>query len=562
MFVFFDRRKLPSDNRKLLTYMKRFKLSSLLENESFSCFFSGKRSTTFQSKNYFIFYKGTPQRSEKFLQKIEHIFLESSEDQIKEKLYQELTGSYLLFTLNKLTGQRDVYRDAWGSIPLYYSEEFGMLSTDITALICGVPKKTLNKKALGEYLSCSYIVGKRTLIHEIKALCPLESLHVTDTTTKCQNFHQYPAMDQTINEEILIKGIEKHLDEYVQDFFATLKPEEACGVSLSGGTDSSLLVSKYVNQGKNKLICASVDYENWSRNDTPYFNHVIDKFSLDKKICTLNNERYAHSFEKLISSTSYPYHTFSAAGFALCRDFNQAYPDVKYFINGTGPDEAVIGFETFSYDEMCSYEKTPQSEWVKVLMSDFDNYYTSPELSAKMVGLQDGNEFKSERLALAQYLAKDAKSFTEFQRRYAKETITDHHIRMLHHLALHNNLEIIYPYCSQDLFELCFKASYHVINNKRSYKDIFKQILVKYYDEDFAYRPKIGFHAPSRKYFKENIGMGKLLSEIDINKYSNIIDIDLLKREIDLRLYDEKAPMDYLLWTTLNTFKFIELCEL
>jgi hypothetical protein len=132
---------------------------------------------------------------------------------------------------------------------------------------------------------------------------------------------------------------------------------------------------------------------------------------------------------------------------------------------------------------------------------------------------------------------------------------------MLHHIAGLNGHEIVFPYLTHELFDLSFRAPYYSINDDVSYKNVYKRILMKYFDRDFVYRPKIGFHAPSRRGFREPNGMGALLRQLPRAAYEEFFEPVAIAEEINWRVYSNYAPMDYFLWTSTSLVSQYQLAK-
>ncbi|MEA3210632.1 MAG: hypothetical protein QOE70_3689 [Chthoniobacter sp.] len=459
-------------------------------------------------------------------------------------------GSYLLFLGDATREAVSIYRDPWGALPVYFTEDGSVISDQLTDLVRLAPATGFNTAPVSEYLSCSYIVGSRTLYTGVRAMTSMQGLRADAQGAQAFTNHQYPSTDSSITQDDLVAALEAAVTRSVSQVAARLPdPTQLC-VSLSGGTDSSLLVAELREQyGPAAFLCGTVEYLDWARNDTPYFQKVVDRYQLPAYIQTVDNGRYARSFEELQQKARYPYHTFTPSFNALMSGVRAGNPEIRYQINGTGPDEAVIGFETYPLPQMREFDRTPPEEWVEFLLKRLDTFYTPRWIIERILQDTVYAEPALERRRVAQSLLPGCERFSEFQRRYSKETITDHHIRMLHHVASIHGFEMVFPYLTQELFELSFRAPYYAINDDVSYKNVYKRILLKFFDREFVYRPKIGFHAPSRRWFREPTGMGAILNQLPLQSCASFFNLPALREEVDWRLHSTYAPMDYLLWT-------------
>jgi len=497
--------------------------------------------------SYFMLHRGLPVFDDERFKNIIKLY----EKQSKKDKFKLITGSYFLILFDKEENALRIYRDAWGSVPVFYEKERMIISDSISEIVACIPESKLNNKVLCEYLACSYIVGAPTLYSNILALEPRNMLEFKNQDLSTRQNHNYPKFDKDLRINDLVVELEEAIDKSINNIFTAIADPEEFFIALSGGTDSSLLTAKlYEKYDHKKFICGTVHYENWHLNDTEYFRRVIDQYKLDGYIESINNENYANALVDLINSSKYIYHTFSPSFFSLANSINSKYPKIKYQINGTGPDEGIIGFEKIPMAEMLANNNLKKEQWIKFLFEKLDYIYTPPEIIYSIVN--EGGDILSSRMKIANNLLNTCDHFSEFQRRYTFETVTDHHIRMLYHIAQLNNIETIYPYCTQEIFAISFKAPYSELNLNEIYKAVYKRILLKYFGEEFVYRPKIGFHAPSRVYFKEGKGLGAKLSGINLADMQKLFNLEEVKKQINHRLNDKDAILDYLLWTFLN----------
>ncbi len=503
----------------------------------------------------FLFHRGFPRMEADVLA---DLLQKLSEGQNPSEVLRT-QGSYLFLLVSLGSGDISIFRDAWGSTPLFYSKDGKIISDLISEVTDNLPKAPLNSTAVAEYLACSYVVGHRTLYENIDALTPRNSLRIHGATVQQVSEHHYPQHTQTISQDDLVPILEKAIDNSVRWVTEAAKNSEKGFISLSGGTDSTLLSVKFSETLRaERFVAGTVDYENWQRNDTPYFSLVADRLKLQKKIETINNAVFSRALENQIAKTAYIYHTFAPSFFSLNASIKAEHENVSFQVNGTGPDEAVIGFEQYSLQEMQAFDALPKSSWVDFLITRIDSFYTPYWTVERIMSASAYSDPAQERRKLAQELLPGAEKFSEFQRRYSKETTTDHHIRMLYDISDAQEIDMIFPYCTQELFEVCFQYSYYSINDHQSYKHVFKKILLKYFETEFVYRPKIGFHAPIDRTFKDDNSLGGLLAKKNLQRYDGYLRPEPLREELEYRLHHKKAPLDYLMWTVLNLLLFID----
>lgn len=93
-------------------------------------------------------------------------------------LFDENDGSYVTVT-RAASAETLVDRDSYGAIPLFYSTNRPIVSTDIRLLI-EIEKPDLDVSAVAEYLSASYLTGGKTIYRNVRSLMPDETIVVRD----------------------------------------------------------------------------------------------------------------------------------------------------------------------------------------------------------------------------------------------------------------------------------------------------------------------------------------------------------------------------------------------
>ncbi|MGV8124347.1 MAG: asparagine synthase-related protein [Candidatus Xenobiia bacterium LiM19] len=513
-------------------------------------------SNVYIDENYFIYHMGIPSFSENDFKLVKREF-----DKFKDKKdFRWQKGSYLIIFYEKGTQSFWLFRDSWGGVPVYFNNDIPAISDSFTLLISLTNKLYLNQKVICEYLSSSYIVGTETLLKNISALRQFYSLNLTDTRIIIFKTGAFPSLLESIDPNEVLEETEYLISQSIDGLVKSIPNSRKLFVSLSGGTDSSLLVSKMIEKyNSNDFVCGVVEYDNWPKSDLKYFSKVLESYSIAGHVEYIDNASYAKNLEKLLTISKYIYHTFSPSFQGLISSISNIFNSTSYHINGTGPDEALFGFEKSNYDKLIEYNRIPKNKWIDLLLTNLDNFYTNPHTIESIIQEDFNADIYENRALIANEIIDSCKSFTEFQRRYSMLTVTDHHIRMLHHISLVNGYETLFPYCTEELFILFFSIPFNKLNSSSINKIFLKRILSKYFNETFVYRPKIGFHAPSRAYFKDTDGMRKLIERIDFQKFHGIFDINKLMQEINLRISCNEAPMDYLLWTITNLGLFLDL---
>ena len=137
--------------------------------------------------------------------------------------------------------------------------------------------------------------------------------------------------------------IESILDLYLKKFIENNSPNNLY-LNLSGGTDSSLLLSK-IKELNGAIGIKSLIYyhSDWRKDiiDHKYSKIASEKYNIKENCVDIVNESYTNAFLKLISQTGNVMHTYAPSFFILNNTINKSYS--KILVNGSGPDESMIG---------------------------------------------------------------------------------------------------------------------------------------------------------------------------------------------------------------------------
>jgi asparagine synthetase B (glutamine-hydrolysing) len=467
-----------------------------------------------------------------------------------EGLFDGKDGTYIAVTTSD-SGETLIERDLFGAIPLFYSTHRPIISTDIRLLIA-IEKPTLNFEALAEYLSASYVTGGKTIYEHIRCLMPTESIIARDKNSEIRVKGIFPP-ESTMTEQEALHSLEIAVDNSIEDLLR--RYPDTIALNLSGGADSTLLLAKIRTRDAHKRVLTTTYFhEDWrdDLDDWKYAEEASVKFGSQHRLLKLNNESFCRAHKAMMGRAENVFHTYAAAFYAQ-NDMIAALDIGVPIINGSGPDESIIGTEKVEIDELLSLRSLGHEDWLKYLLRNID-YIKIPETSVTKILCGRGSGFVKTREAIATKLL-DAPDFLEFQRRYHAITVLQDHIQELSAAAQALDRPILFPYLTNDIFRIVFSTRFEALNAGGVYKSVVKKILEKFTPTRFTHRKKIGFQSPSRPYFRSATGFGRELSKLLSGDGGGLFNMELLERSIRERLtaeLDLKRRYDFLEWTAYN----------
>jgi hypothetical protein len=309
-----------------------------------------------------------------------------------------------------------------------------------------------------------------------------------------------------------------------------------------------------------EILTTTYFHEDWrdDLNDWEYAEEASVKFGSKHRLLKINNESFCKAHREMVRRAKNVFHTYAAAFYAQ-NEVIAGWSGLIPIINGSGPDESIIGTEKVAIRELLSLRTLGRDKWIDHLISTID-YIKIPEASiAKMLDGKGGGFVQSRRAIATQLL--DAPDFVEFQRRYHAITVLQDHIQELSTAALVLDRCILFPYLTNDIFRIIFSSRFDTLNAGAVYKSVVKRILEKSMRSGFVHRRKIGFQSPSRPYFQSGMGFGRELSKL-LARGSGVLNLELVKPSIRQRLdaeIDLERRYDFLEWTVYNVLLLEEL---
>ena len=461
-------------------------------------------------------------------------------------------GSFIDLEIRKSFSRID--RDSYGAVPIYFSNNQKIVTTELDIIIkfLSPNHKAIDLNSLSEYLSSSYITGGKTLYKDIKWLMPNQILFFKNDKFIIKEKKIFSSLN-LYDEKKVKKYLNKSIDNSISDFIKRFPGPVM--INLSGGTDSTLLLAKIRELQPNKKIFSTTYFHSdWRKdlNDWEFAKLASKKFKSKHKLINITNQKFSNCHIDYIKKIKHVSHTF-ATSFYFQNKNNLKLP----ILNGSGPDESIVGSEKMSINDLLTYRNLPKKLWKKKLIKEID-YLKLSEEDVKLYLLKkhkDKVSFKSSRMQIASKVI-DAKNFVEFQRQYHAMTILQDHILEISQVSSILNQPVIFPYLTQDIFKIIFSTPFEILNKNGVYKSILKNILENYIDKSFIHRKKIGFQAPSRPYFAEKKGLGRNMKKLLKSNKTSFFDLDYLKSGIRDRIENDSSNLlkryDFLEWTSYN----------
>ena len=274
-------------------------------------------------------------------------------DFYKEECLQYFDGMFAFAIWDEKNQTLFCARDRFGEKPFYYAmdeEQFCFASERKSLWAAGFEKK-INNPLLLNYLTIGLTETAAdntiTFYQDIFSLPPSHFIKIhlpSFSFTLVRYFDGDKETKISINENDAIENLHELLLMSVK---RRLRSDVSVGTSLSGGLDSSSIVS-LINelQTTNNLQTFSAIFSGFKKDESKYINTVTKKFNLTNYSVEPTAESFINDFEKLCYHQEEPFSSSSIYAqykvFELAKNHN-----VKVLLDGQGADETLAGYSKY-----------------------------------------------------------------------------------------------------------------------------------------------------------------------------------------------------------------------
>lgn len=303
----------------------------------------------------------------------------------QEKSLDKIDGMFAFAIWDLEKKKLTLGRDRIGEKPLYYftDENSIIFSSRPKSILKIYPnlKKNIDKESLNFYLSAGYFPRKKSFYSNIEKLEPGTCLNFSEKNLSINKYWDinkfYPPK---INENLIDYNVDKCEELLTESIYDRLISDKPLGFFLSGGIDSSLIVSlasKIIKKENIKAFNLGFDETDFDEsNDAELVaNHLgikLNKKKLDAKQLLDLFPKFYENFDEPFADT---------ACFPLMAISEFAKKKVDVVITGDGGDELFGGYPYYSIIDTFHKFNGPLSFFGKLLpLSLMSKYLTNNKL--------------------------------------------------------------------------------------------------------------------------------------------------------------------------------------
>ena len=488
-----------------------------------------------------------------------------------EGMMARLNGMFAFALFDERSQTLLLARDRLGVKPLVYAlvPDGLVFASEMKALLADpdVPDD-LDHEALVEYLTFNYTLGARTLL---KAIRRLPAAHLLTWRNGLVEIREY--WDVQVGATVPVD--EATAAAMVRDALAgatrrRLRSDVPLGALLSGGIDSSVVVSLMAGELGRSLKAFSADFTDAAYSELPYARMVAQRYEIDHRTVTIEPD-VERLVERLVWTNDEPLGDSSTVPTYLLSEFVRGHVTVA--LSGDGGDETFFGYETYQADQLFQlYRRLPAAVRRAVIPGLVDRLpvsFAKVSLDFKLrqfvaAGLADPFEAhcswrrmcsESERAALLDPdVTAATRHFSPFEtpRRYfdrhpdadfltrclyvdLRTWLTDDVLVKVDRASMAHALEVRSPFLDREVVETAFSLPRRLKLRGATKKYIVRRAFADRVPPAVFDRPKAGFNAPVASWL-----LGPLRTLVDDTLLARSgSSLDVLRRPAIARLVDE-----------------------
>ncbi len=422
-------------------------------------------------------------------------------------------------------------RDRIGIKPLYYAEtgQGLVFGSEIKAILAHPDvSRELDPNALDEYLTFKFVPAPRTIYKAIRKLPPGHQLKWREGQCLIESYWSlsFEKKDPRSDQD-LVDDFETRFTESVRSQMLSDVP---LGAFLSGGLDSSLIVSTMAELSDRPIETFSIGFDEASYNELDHARTVAESFGTHHHELVVRPD-VSSLFERVVRQFDEPFGDSSAIATYLVSKLAREHVTVA--LSGTGADELFAGYErywavplstplrkmpTVIHRGLASlFDTLPTGHAKRSLISRISRFLQSQgmdtfERHVRIISLFD-TEARAQ-LYTKDFVARlegcspldalkthfdDKKPIHELDRLLGLDTKTllpDDYLTKDDRMSMATSLELRVPFLDHTLVEFAAACPVHLKLRRLKTKVLLRRIAAGRIPKSILSRPKHGFEVP------------------------------------------------------------------
>jgi asparagine synthase (glutamine-hydrolysing) len=449
-----------------------------------------------------------------------------------EEGFKKLSGMFAFALWDARQKRLLLVRDRAGMKPLYFATVRGhfVFASEIKAIRAAFPEvEDIDRSAVNFYFSRQYIGGETTIFQKVKKVKPGVWLDVRPDgkILETQYWQLTPLQG---GRGVSLAEAEKRTDELLANAVRShLIADVPVGVFLSGGLDSSTILSYAAEQSERKLQTFSVGFgENNELNETHFAKKLAQRYGTEHHEIHVTEPEVLDCLPHIIRHMDQPLADYAVLPTYVMSRF--AAQHVKVVLSGEGADELFGGYKR--YHAYALFDRLPFSgffkNWLpgpsvfkpcdrKQLLNP-DVFIENPLLPQEQQLLFDKNYF-----APAGHV--NSMLYTDLH-----NWLVDDLLMKVDKMGMLASLEARIPFLDHTLVEYVASLDGRLKVSLKEKKILLRRVATKRLPPEIFNRPKHGFTVPVGDWLRG--ALRETFEEVVLNDPSNAawFDLDFLKK--------------------------------
>jgi asparagine synthase (glutamine-hydrolysing) len=539
-------------------------------------------------ENYIIVYNGEVYNFRTIRTELEELgykFISNSDTEVILYSYKEwginciekFIGMFVFAILDKIKNKLVLVRDRAGVKPLYYyiDENQFMFSSEIKSFHKHPKfKKEQNVNVLPYFFQFGYIPAPHTIF---KNCYKLEAGHYLEYHLKALTFDIIKYWDVndfylqekfSKNEDEIVEDIEKILDDAID---LRMVSDVPVGVFLSGGYDSSLVVSLLAKKQGKKINTFTIGFDDEKYNEAKHAKTIAEYLGTNHTEYYMKNSDMLELVESLPFYYDEPFGDSSALPTMIVSKL--ARQSVTVALSADGGDEAFCGYSKYFFlnkfqnifsnifkkeilkaglnffssntveyineklpknlkqtnikDKYTKFQRAINSESLEEMFENASSYVDKNEIVKFLKIKNNQNLFKKwEKIDNIEFL-------NEMMAIDYKLFMNDDVLTKVDRATMSVSLEGREPLLDHRIIEYLAKVPLDIKYKNKQGKYLLRQVLYKYLPKEMVDKPKSGFQIPLNEWLRDEL-KPLVLKYLDNTKFDknifNIEEVEQLKK--------------------------------
>ena len=465
----------------------------------------------------------------------------------KEKCLDYLDGMFAFSIYDEKEKTLFCARDRFGEKPFFYSYGSGekfVFASEMKALFAAGVQKKINNHMLYNYIAWNYVNNpldlSETFFVGVKKL-PAAHYLIVNKNLKIK-IEKYWSIDCRIqNKKISFdEASEKVRELLIHSTSIRLRSDVEVGSCLSGGLDSSTIVSIINKEKKTKQKTFSARFKYFEKDEGKYIDILSKKTNIESHDVFISDDSLLQNIDKIFFHQEEP---FLSSSIVAQHEVMKAAKEngVKVLLDGQGSDEIFGGYDYLAYayfQELFSKDRNKyKEEWGKFkqvnsfplnrkakfyLQASLPNIY--PKFEKLKSFRKPGNHSEINKDFYSEYSSdsfnapiRSKPDFNYMLHESACGEAMEQILRYSDRNSMAHSVEVRLPFLSHHLTEFLFTLPSNIKMREGWPKHLLRKSFENILPAEIAWRKdKIGFETPQNKWMS-NKKTTELIRDVKTN---------------------------------------------